>query len=418
MGPIALFDKSFLQSLSTDEAVWFDNFFYPVTSPLFYIETLADLWKKPRDGKTADEEVGIIAAKTPQLHGGPCYFHREMCIQDLLGNHAPMNGQIPMAGMRRVFREGKEGAVAEVSEEAKAFHRWQGGDFYDVERLHARRWRAHVENIDLSAIEKSMKKIGVSAKTCKSVEAALKFADEAVAGLTKTSARFEGILAVLEIPQELRQYIKDRWKHKGKPPLRVFAPYASHILCIELFFRVALGANLVASTRPSHKVDIAYLFYLPFCMIFVSNDKLHRQCAPLFLRPDQQFVGGLELKTDLAALNTHFSALPAEIRQQGIYKFANRLPEESQGVIRKLFERHTPQLLKPAASLDPEKINKSAHKKIVEDMKKWDNAPSEGISQGGELETLIIKRSVSRTRGSWVQVGREVADAPKTDKDG
>ncbi|HET6719530.1 MAG TPA: hypothetical protein VFH22_07770, partial [Rhodocyclaceae bacterium] len=279
----------------------------------------------------------------------------------------------------------------------------------------ARRWRAQVESIDLTAIEKSMKKIGVSAKTCKSVEAALKFADEAVAGLTKTSARFEGILEVLEIPHKLRSFIKDRWKHMGKPPLGVFAPYASHILRVELFFRVALGANLVASTRPSHKVDMAYFFYLPFCMIFVSGDKLHRQCASLFMRPNQQFVWGPELKGDLLALNAHFSALPAETRQQGIYKFAARLPEESQGVIRRLFERHTPHLLKPSASIDPEKLNQAAHKKIMEDMKKWDGAPSEGASLGGELETLIIKRSISRIRGSWVQVGPEVEDIPRTD---
>ena len=67
MGPLTLFDKSFLQALSTDEAVWFDNFFYPVVAPLFYIETLADLYKRPRDGKTPEEEVGIIAAKTPHF---------------------------------------------------------------------------------------------------------------------------------------------------------------------------------------------------------------------------------------------------------------------------------------------------------------------------------------------------------------
>jgi hypothetical protein len=30
MGPITLFDKSFIQSLSLDEAVWFDKFFMPV----------------------------------------------------------------------------------------------------------------------------------------------------------------------------------------------------------------------------------------------------------------------------------------------------------------------------------------------------------------------------------------------------
>lgn len=45
MVPIALFDKSFLQSLSVDKSVWFDHFFLPVVCPLFFVETLADLTK-------------------------------------------------------------------------------------------------------------------------------------------------------------------------------------------------------------------------------------------------------------------------------------------------------------------------------------------------------------------------------------
>ncbi|CAN7769983.1 hypothetical protein LJR290_007473 [Variovorax sp. LjRoot290] len=413
MGPITLFDKSFLQSLSTDEAVWFDNFFYPVISPLFLIETLADLWKTPRDGKTVEDEVGIIAAKTPQLHGGPCYFHNELCIQDLLGNHVPMTGQIPMAGMRTVVRDGKEGAIAEVSPEARAFHRWQQGNFYDVERFHAHEWRHQVESIDLGSIERAMKQIGISSKTCKTLDAALKLADEVVAGLTKTSSRFDGTLEVLEVPSHFRSHIKERWKRKGKPPLRFLAPYAAHVLRVELFFRAALGANLVASTRPSHKVDMAYLFYLPFCTLFTSSDKLHRQCAPLFMRTDQEFVWGPDLKADLGALNAHFSGLPEEVRRQGIYEFANRLPVESQGLIRGLFERHTPNLLKPTATVDPAEINKDVHKALLEDMKRWESAPSRptvGLSSGEALETMIIKRSVSRTRGSWMQIGPEVPD--------
>jgi hypothetical protein len=123
-------------------------------------------------------------------------------------------------------------------------------------------------------------------------------------------------------------------------------------------------------------------------------------------------VWGPELKSDLAALNAHFYALPEEIKQQGIFKFAGRLPEESQGIIRKLFESHSPQLLTPAASVDTNRIGQDAHTKIWEEMKQWDTAPSEGLSQGGDLETFIIKRSVSRKRGSWVQVGPETSDAP------
>ena len=71
MGPIAVFDKSFIQSLNINESVWFDNFFSAVITPYFYVETLADLHKSARRGKTPEEEVTILAEKTPELSSTP-----------------------------------------------------------------------------------------------------------------------------------------------------------------------------------------------------------------------------------------------------------------------------------------------------------------------------------------------------------
>ena len=44
-GPILIFDKSALESLNVDESVWLDNFYLMNITPLFYVETLADLEK-------------------------------------------------------------------------------------------------------------------------------------------------------------------------------------------------------------------------------------------------------------------------------------------------------------------------------------------------------------------------------------
>lgn len=415
MGPIALFDKSFLQSLSTDESVWFDNFFYPIIAPLFIIETLADLYKKPREGKTVEDEVGIIAAKTPQMHGGPCHFHRDLYINDLLGNHVPLTGQVPIAGMRRVIKDGQEGAVLEVTPEARAFNRWQDGQFQLLERFQGREWRMQVENSDLSSIEKKMKQLGVNRKTCKTLEDARKLADEMITGLTKSPGRFDAMMHALDVPDEVRPHVKERWKRVGHAPMAMFAPYASHVLRVQLFFQIALGANLIASTRASHKVDIAYLFYLPFCTLFVSSDRLHRLCAPLFLRGDQEFVWGAELKPDLAALNVHFSALPEEARKRGIYEFASRLPDESQGLVRALFTRHTPHLLRSATAVDTSRINPERHRALVDQMKSWSKAPSAGAFSGkgaaaaDRIQSMVIKRAISQTRGSWTLISDEVA---------
>src|SRR5437762_9363216 len=103
MGPIALFDKSFLQSLSVDEAVWFDHFFIASIAPIFFVETLADLEKAIREGRTPEQEVGMIAEKTPVMHGAPSVNHLSMGVSELLGHRVPLTGrQIPVAGGRFV----------------------------------------------------------------------------------------------------------------------------------------------------------------------------------------------------------------------------------------------------------------------------------------------------------------------------
>ena len=68
MAPSALFDKSFLQALSTDEAVWFDHFMMPVICPIFIVETLGDLFK---DGKERQgvEDLRSLAIKALEKEG-------------------------------------------------------------------------------------------------------------------------------------------------------------------------------------------------------------------------------------------------------------------------------------------------------------------------------------------------------------
>jgi hypothetical protein len=64
----------------------------------------------------------------------------------------------------------------------------------------------------------------------------------------------------------------------------------------------------------------------PECRPFVSNDKLHRRTAPLFLTQKQHFVSGDELKKDLKALDAHYSALPEAEKAQGLFRLASTPP--------------------------------------------------------------------------------------------
>jgi hypothetical protein len=343
MGPIALFDKSFLQSLSLNESVWFDHYFMANICPLFYVETLADLQKNTiRKDRTPEQEVAIIAEKTPETSGAPNVHHRELCILNLMGHDVPMTGRIPIAGGRPVKSGGKAGFVYNTSPEAQAFTRWQKGQFKDVERLHARAWRDMLSTLDLTATAETMRAVGIDSKSCKSLEHALTIAKDVVHANANPFEQMKLVFLFLDLPPELCHPILERWSINQYRPLSSYAPYAAHVLTVELFFQIALAAKLIATERPSNRADIAYLFYLPFCMLFVSTDNLHKRCAPLFLRSNQDFVWGADLKTELHRINDHFSSLPEQVRETGIIKFARQPIGENTDLLIRLWDRHAP----------------------------------------------------------------------------
>jgi hypothetical protein len=406
MGPITLFDKSFLQGLSVDEAVWFDHFFYPVIAPLFYIETLADLQKLDKNGRTAEQVVATIAAKTPQMSGGPVYFHQGLAQGALLGYAVPMDGRIPIAYGRTVSYNGKKAAYIDQPPEYVAFQRWQQSRFDQVEYQYAKAWREYLARIDLEPLRGAIKANG--GVRCRDLSEAMARAVAVVNTLHKSSGRFNISLDILGIEGREREIVKDRWKHGGRPSFARFAPYAAYVLTVEVFFFLAVASDLIASTRPSHRIDIGYLHYLPFCHIFVSTDKLHRACAPQFLREGQRFVWGLDLKADLAAINAHYVTLDDAERARGIYRFANRLPEIDLPTIRPLFEQFTPSLLLPPehTSLPPD-----LHSRHIADLEAIRTAPRISDSEPLEdLDQLVIERRLDRHRGSWTVVPPEIPD--------
>jgi hypothetical protein len=151
-GPIVLFDKSALQTLTVDEAVWFDTFYLPSMTPLFFIETLADLEKEMQAGRSADDFVGTLAEKTP-LGSAINVHHRTLMLAELFGNKVEMRRFPVVSGGDSVAtRDGRGAVVFDPSAESVALARWQDGQFLDAERQFAKDWRAGLSNLDLDAI--------------------------------------------------------------------------------------------------------------------------------------------------------------------------------------------------------------------------------------------------------------------------
>ena len=412
MGPITLFDKSFLQSLSVDESLWFDHFSIPNICPLFYVETLADLEKSVREGRSPEQEVGIIADKTPVLHGAPCAHHVQLSINNLMGRIVPMTGQIPVAGGRLVKSNGQSGVVIEETPEARAFSRWQDRNFLAVERGFAKVWREGLTQLNLAEVAKVFRSLGVDGKKCKSIQEAKGLAESLLKGRDKPFDRMKLALTVLNTPPGLDRPILERWSMAGYPPLCEYAPYAAHVLTVEVFFQIALASNLISSIRASNRVDIAYLFYFPFCNVFVSSDKLHQRCAKAFLRPDQEFIWGPDLKSELHRLNGHFSTLPNETKEKGIMAFAHYPPGDHECLMVRLWDQHLPRW---RTTLKHDGLKEAAENHVLaKQIKKFGEAlslePSQIDFDPQDTDSLIIKRTLTKRKGNWWMLAKDLKE--------
>jgi hypothetical protein len=118
------------------------SFFPPVICPLFYVETLADLEKAVRQGRSPEQEVGIVAQKVP-----------EMSVS-IVAHH----------------------------------DRWQKGEFLEVERRFAKVWRSALYSLDLMAVAAGIKALGIDPGLCK----ALEIAKELASSFTKLTERWAG----------------------------------------------------------------------------------------------------------------------------------------------------------------------------------------------------------------------------------
>jgi hypothetical protein len=410
MGPIALFDKSFLQSLSLDEAVWFDHFFIANIAPLFFVETLADLEKAVKQGRSPEDAVGVIAEKTPVMRGAPSASHLFMGISELLGNRVPMTGQIPVAGGHFVKSGPKRGVVFKGLPEAEAFARWQQGEFLTVERKFARAWREALASIDLTAIAEGLRKVGINATTCRSLIEAHAIAVQVVSDRDKPFDRIKMAITAVAAPPHLHYAIIERWITAGKPALIEYAPFVAHILTVELFFQIALASHLIGTERPSNLADIAYLFYLPLCMLFISGDLLHQRCAPLFLRPDQQFVWAPDMKAELRRINLEFVTLPEATKEKGIMSFARVPPGDGSFLLPGLWDHHFPGYRDRLATEGV--FNPVRDERVAAELR----AMSEGAPLSTDemdfdpqnADSLVIERRLAKRRGNWWQLPKDL----------
>lgn len=409
-----LFDKSFLQSLNVDEAVILDQLFSCVVTPLFFAETLGSLAKEAKGDRPPEAIVASLSEKTPVAHSYMNAFHSRLIFNELLGMRVEMSRRPAVAGGVPVVVEGKAGVVYNKSPEAEAFERWQCGRFNDVERIVAAAWRSQLGTINLPAIADAFKAL-LRSEVRPNSHAEAKVLAQAI--IDAPGQSYKGLIlayGLLELPAEALPDVLKVWKSRGRKSLSEFAPYTAHCLLIDLYFYLALSNGLISDQRASNKIDIGYLYYLPFAQGFVSGDRLHRTSAELFLGPDQSFVWAPDLKADLGRLNARFLALPTAQKARGLFTLITKPPRDDDGVSAQLWDRFRPgwRVTKPPAP----KMDKDQSQQIISSGKQFVTAAEGGepdryprdFPRHDEIDSLIIQRHIPRVRGSWRMFSDEV----------
>ncbi|MBI3492078.1 MAG: hypothetical protein HY047_09890 [Acidobacteria bacterium] len=395
-----IFDKSLLEAVSLDECVWLAQFYRANVTPMFFVETIADLEKDFKE-RTPEGVVARLALKTSAMTADANAHHVKMCTANLLGHEIELRGVPAIEGGRSVAEKGKKGIVFGVPDEARMLSRWQQRKFSDADRATAREWRAALEDLDLDRTYATFRRLVEKAGKPKDLEGVKALADALVADPSQAEAMLGLAFMTLGIPREAWGDIFNRWKGAGGPILPRFAPYAAHCFSVEMFFSIAIGSDLISKDRPSNKADLAYLFYLPFCMVFTSSDRLHEKTVPLFLRGNQTFVSGVEMKADLKKLDEHYSALPEETKAKGVMSFAFRPPLEGDFLATKLWDKHLLPIWRDRRVAKPERSSE-AERELIQEVRDLGKGATATERIGLDAADFVVMEHVAPVQvGKW-----------------
>lgn len=395
---MAIFDKSFVHSINADEAAVFDMHFMSNITPLFFVEVLADLEKG--DLKSDEERTALVrtlAAKTPSFRSYPNIPHAEIVLHELLGDDVEIRGVPLVGGGRRVQSAEGLGTVFEEPPEMRATNRWKDGEFGEDEYAAARSWREMLRR----APEGFVGFVGDNPGrlSFRDLAAVKRMADRLLDRDGYRRRTLRTMLSALGIPPHLHGRIVARWKTAGGPRMADFAPYATHVLTVDLFRVMAMASGHIDPDKTSNYADMAYLYYLPFCEVFISSDKLHRRCVPLFLTGNQQFIWGHELRPELARLVDRYLQDP-DLPERGLIGVADKHIMQDDAYFGPLYQKVHPGHRPPAPG---PKLSPEAEKALVERLKAAAESPppEAGADLSGDDQTTTFIRKVPVRRGRF-----------------
>lgn len=397
LAPVALVDKSFLQSLPMREAAIFDGLFTGVIPPILLTEIVSDLAKDPEDAARSASMTKALTEKLPEVRGVVNSFHEEAAMWELLGNRVELVGR-PLLSNRDAGRlVNGHATMFDRTTEIGTLGRWREGRFTEQELDFALWWRRRCSAFPKGGGIALLVEAGQLPPRCASLQEAAQLARR----LVETSpASPEVVFAAIRICNLVPALVPQAWTllQGNAASLRSIAPYVAHLVQVEAFYRLLVHSGLTPPDPKKTCADYPYLFYLPFCGIFVSSDRFHERTAGAFIGPKQEFVKGSDILKELTQIGDQLEA-------QGVGKAPRSPLGFDVPIINGIWDRQLPGWRKaeenkpaPQTSGVPKAIDEAIAsgkvKTAKEVMKLIEDLGGEGF---------VIKRVVRKKRGGLEQ---------------
>ncbi len=308
--PTIIIDKSTLESLSDAESGCLGRYYLAVSTQVLLSEIGADLRKdfdKDFSAKRTPEQVVSVLSR--RMHG----LYRFNTDWSTLLGLSLLGEDIPIDGMTPIYLDGTESYIPGIGRGIyfdeqtgrKTLSAWAAGEFSESDYKMAEQWHSEIERINLTRLQKLGSKLkNLKAKSLDEIPMTV----ENLLNDSKYQLELLQILVkIANVPEETSTAIFNRWSECAMPRMHEFSQYGYYCIRVHLIFQWALFSGLVGPRSTNH-IDLNYLFELPFCRIFSSNDKFHMKLAPLLLTDQQKFIKGCDLKSDFKRIEKYVNS--------------------------------------------------------------------------------------------------------------
>jgi len=402
-------DKSSFQSLNDKELILLHRYFIHNATPILVMEVLGDL--KKDESHESKVKVQGLANKMLPTNSVMNDNYLDLITGELLGNYIRMDYR-PLLGNAKLLEDGKGilGMKIEESENEKTVTRWKNGEFTDIDELLSQIWRETTTDKDI--LENLKRKIQIPddrIKEIKSIAHAKEYVQELTSNIENQTDLLKVMISEFSVSTADASRIFLRWEQTDRKILAEFAPYAVFCIQIILTFHVALKKGLVG-TRPTNKLDLEYLFYLPFCRLFVTDDKFQKMLAPAFLSDEQMFVTGQEIKADLQQIDSYLSTVSEKKDVERLKKEPPQIPDFLIYKIWANFLEWPVKRMPPSTDAERER----ALERFKEILKAQEKSDLSGYQPREEMDFIIKERVLRDTDPCPCGSGRSLRDCMST----